>query len=125
MQTIRFLSQEALLLALCAVGLAACGANQPVTYAGDLTPIAGTCDPAGRAVLIKRGQYVAFTPRQGVLILNGKIGPGGQVAATAQTPGADRKPYQVKFAATLAGDAITGAYTTPRCRYAVKLSLSP
>jgi hypothetical protein len=125
MQAIRFLSQTLSVLAASAVILAACGGDQAVTYAGDLTPMAGSCDPPGRAVLIKRGAYVSFTPTQGVLILNGQIGPDGHLTASADTSGADRQPYHLKLDAAVAGPAIAGTYVTPRCRYAVKLVQSP
>ena len=100
--------------------LAACG-GQPVTYTGGLVPIAGTCDPAGSAVLTTRGHYVQFTPRQGVLILPGQADPGGVVTAALDTPGADRKPYHLAFHGKLAGDDIAGEYVTPRCRYRANL----
>jgi hypothetical protein len=125
MHPYRFLSQTTPALSAAALVLAACGANQAVTFAGDLTPVAGACDAPGRAVMIKRGQYVEFTPRQGVLILNGQIDPGGHVIASAQTPGADRKLYTLKLDAALSGPIIAGTYVTPRCRYAVTLSQSP
>jgi hypothetical protein len=119
----RIKSQAAAVMLLAA--LAGCSANQPVTYAGDLTPTAGTCDPPARAVLIRRGHYVQFTPRQGVLILDGQVAPGGRISAEADRPGADGKPYRLLLQAALAGPAITGSYVTPRCRYAVKLAESP
>ena len=112
------LISQATILAL----LAACAADAPVTYAGTLTPQSGACDPTSRAVLIKRGRDLQFTPSQGVLILSGQVTPSGGIAAALSTPGADHKPYQLKLAATLAGDTITGAYLTPRCRYKVQLA---
>ena len=125
MHKIRFLSQVIIVLTLTLPVLAACGGNEPVTYAGDLTPVSGVCEPPGRAVLVKRGKYVDFTPSQGVLILHGQIAPDGQVAAGAQTLSADRKPYHLTLAARLDGPNIGGTYVTPRCRYAVKLSAAP
>ena len=121
MRTPRLISQTLLPVLL----LAACAANAPVTYAGKITPQSGTCDPPGRAVLIKRGRDLEFTPTQGVLILAGQITPSGDITAVFAGPGADHKPYLLKLTATLAGQAIDGTYVTPRCRYAVHLARSP
>ena len=104
--------------------LAACAADAPVSYAGNLTPQSGACDPASRAVLVKRGRDLEFTPSQGVLILSGQVTPSGDLAAALSTPGADHKPYLLKLSATLSGDTITGTYVTPRCRYKVLLTKS-
>ena len=125
MHSIRFLSQVTFSLGIVLPIMTACSDSQPVTFAGDLTPLAGVCEPAGRAVLVKRGKYVDFTPSQGVLILHGQIAPDGQVKAQAQTVSADRKPYPLTLAAKRDGSEIGGTYVTPRCRYAVKLSESP
>jgi hypothetical protein len=121
MHKLRFLSQAV----APALLLAACAADAPVTYAGDLVPQAGTCDPPVRASLIKRGRDVDFTPSQGVLILTGQIAPSGAITAHLQTQGADHKPYALKLTANLSGTTITGDYITPRCRYAVRLTPSP
>ncbi len=121
MQALGFLSQT-----LCmATILAACSGSAPVTYAGDLTPQSGACDPPSRAILVRRGPDLQFTPAQGVLILDGQITPAGELTASLSTPGADHKPYLLKLTAILAGQTITGSYVTPRCRYAVHLAQSP
>lgn len=104
--------------------LAGCAGEERVTYAGDLTPKSGTCDPPGRAMLSRHGRYVQFTPRQGVLILDGQVTPDGQVTASLDTPGADPKPYHLSLTAQLTANTVTGTYTTPRCRYAVSLGVS-
>jgi hypothetical protein len=110
------------LAALAAVsGLVGCGAEQ-ASFAGDLTPIAGACDAASRALLVKRGRYLQFAPREGVLVLDGAVGADGKLAATLKTQGADRKPYALSFTATLAGREISGEFVTPRCRYSVHLN---
>ncbi len=123
MHTERLLSQSVLVLVTLA--LFGCSADAPVTYAGDLTPTAGTCDPPGRAVLIRRGHYIQFTPRQGVLILDGQVSPAGQIAAETTAPGADRKPYCLALSATLSGQTVSGTYVTPRCRYTVEMRAAP
>jgi hypothetical protein len=105
--------------------LSGCAGDDRFTYAGDLTPTSGSCEPPGRAMLIRHGRYVQFTPRQGVLILDGQIAPDGQVTASLDTQGADRKPYHLILRAQLAANQVTGTYITPRCRYAVSLSISP
>ncbi len=121
MQPIRLLSYALGRAAVFIPVLAACSADQPATFAGQMLPQAGDCDPASRAVLIKRGAYIQFTPEQGVLILNGQIGPAGDLTATLDTPGADRKPYHLRLTGTLSGHTITANYVTPRCRYTLKL----
>jgi hypothetical protein len=104
--------------------VSACAGEERITYAGDLTPSSGTCDPPGRAALIRHGRYIQFTPRQGVLILDGQVAPDGKVTASLDTPGADRKPYHLTFDARLTSSTINGTYITPSCRYTVSLSLS-
>ncbi len=120
MHSMRFLSQ-----AILALAPAACAADAPTTYAGDLTPQAGACDPPSRAILVRRGANLQFTPTQGVLILSGQIAPSGQVLASLASQGADHKPYLLKLTAKLDGRTIVGTYATPRCRYAVHLNQSP
>jgi hypothetical protein len=121
MRTARLISQTT----LCALFLANCATRAAITYAGDLTPQSGTCDPPARAILVTRGRDLQFTPTQGVLILPGQITPSGHIEAALQTQGADRKPYLLKLTATLTGQAISGTYVTPRCRYAVHLTQAP
>jgi len=120
MRLVRNSSYDLLVGLLTLSTMAGC-AVQPTTYSGDLTPVAGTCDPPARAVLVKRGQYVQFTPREGVLILDGKIAPDGATTASLDSPGANGKPYHLSLAATLTPSGISGVYVTPRCRYRVDL----
>jgi hypothetical protein len=117
-------SQAALIPLLMLLILAGCAGEQTATYAGDLTPTSGTCDPPGRAMLVRHGRYVQFTPRQGVLILDGQASAAGQVTASLTMPGADRKPYHLALSAQLTATAVNGTYTTPSCRYAVSLTVS-
>jgi hypothetical protein len=101
--------------------LTACGANQPISFAGQIVPQAGVCDAAAPAVLTRRGHYVQFAPQEGTLVLSGQIAPDGAVRASLDTPGADRKPYHLFFEGTLTGKSLAGRYVTPRCRYTVTL----
>jgi hypothetical protein len=120
MRAKRFFSSRLPLFAAATLLLQAC-ADQPITFAGTLTPQAGTCDAASRAVLVKRGQYIQFAPRQGVLVLTGRITQDGRASAGLDTVGADRKPYHLSFGATLAGQTMEGEFITPRCRYTATL----
>ncbi len=125
MPVISFLSYQghsarsAVMVAAVAALSGCSGSSQ--TYAGKLEPEAGVCDAANRATLHRQGAIVQFTPQDGVLTLDGTVASSGQVAAFQQTVGMDRKPYRLSFTGQIAGDAITGSYVTPRCRYRVTL----
>jgi hypothetical protein len=92
-------------------------------YAGELRPVAGTCDPASQAVLTLRGTAIVFAPAAGTILLHGEVA-GQQAAAQLTLSDANKHPYRLAFQATLAGNDIIGTYSTPRCRYAVKLHLT-
>jgi hypothetical protein len=113
---------------LAAMGLtlaaftAGCGANRPDHFAGPLQPLSGTCDPPGRGALVLNGSHVLFTPREGIVTLDGALAPDGSITASATSTGMDHTPYRQTFAGNLAGDRVTGTLTTPRCRYSVDLA---
>ncbi len=114
--------RQSLLLTL---PLAACAGDPLITYTGTLTPTAGTCDATNRATLQRHGANLQFTPQDGVLVLDGTVSPAGAINASTTSTSMDRKPYHLTFTGQVAGNAITGAYVTPRCRYAVKLTAAP
>jgi hypothetical protein len=96
-------------LCLALAPLATCSTMaHSANYAGELRPVAGTCDPASQAVLTLRGTAIVFAPAAAQLTLSD----------------ANKHPYRLAFQATLAGNDIIGTYSTPRCRYAVKLHLT-
>jgi hypothetical protein len=66
--------------------------------------------------------HVLFTPREGIISLDGVLAADGSIRASATTTGMDRAPYRQTFVGTLTGDRITGTYATPRCRYVANLS---
>ena len=102
--------------------LAACTGIQPTTiYAGPQQPIAGTCDPAGRATLTRRGNAIVLAPAEGTLALQGSA-QGANIAAQLTAPGMDHVPYTLAFTGQLEGQNINGTLTTSRCRYALTLS---
>ena len=110
---------------LLAIPVAACTGIQPTTiYAGPQRPIAGTCDPAGHATLSRRGSAVVLAPAEGTLVLQGSI-QGNAIAAQLILRGMDHVPYTLTFAGQLDGKNINGTLTTPRCRYALDLKLTP
>jgi hypothetical protein len=104
---------------------AACAAGPPDHFAGLLQPQAGTCDPPSRAELNLNNSRVLFTPREGIISLEGALAADGTIRATAVSNGMDRTPYGQTFIGSLTGEKVTGSYTTPRCRYAVTLSAAP
>ena len=114
--------------ALC-LGFAAlaacCAAVPPDHFAGVLQPQAGTCDPPSRAALILSDSHVLFTPREGIISLDGTLAADGTIRAAAVSNGMDRTPYRQTFIGSLIGAKVTGSYTTPRCRYVVTLTAAP
>jgi hypothetical protein len=110
------------LFLLALLPLAACAAATQ-NYAGDVRPIAGTCDPASQAVLTIRNRSIIFAPASGTTLLRGeRSGQSTNASLTLTDP--NKHPYQLTFQGTLEGDTITGTYTTPRCRYAAALRLT-
>jgi hypothetical protein len=110
----------ALLLAALS-GASACSGTPTVTYTGEVRPLAGVCEPTQHGILTITGSAVQFGPSQGVTILKGRLGAGGTLTAASDAPGMDRKPYHLSLTSTVQGDAVTGTYVTPRCRYSVNL----
>jgi hypothetical protein len=101
--------------------LGACASLAGTTiYAGPVTPIAGVCDPPAQGLLTQRAQAIVFSANSGSLVLQGRR-TGDVLAASLTLVGADKKPYDLTFAGSIAGKAITGIYKTPRCRYRVAL----
>jgi hypothetical protein len=97
-------------------------------YAGVVDTEEGVCSPASggtssQGSLQIRGDEVLFAPDGGVLILRGHVDGAGHLIASATTPGADHKPYQMLFEGDLRGDQVAGRYATPRCRATVRLHL--
>jgi len=111
-------------LCLALVPLVACStlANS-ANYAGQLRPVAGTCDPASQAVLTLRQKKIVFAPAAGTILLRGEL-IGQRAAAELTLPDANKHPYKLSFQGILAGKDINGTYATPRCRYAVTLHLT-
>jgi hypothetical protein len=105
-----------------AVGIIGCAANRPGRFSGVLQPAAGTCDPAGSAFLTLDDTRIHFTPREGVITLDGTLVADGTIHADAISNGMDHAPYHQSFIGRLVGDQINGTYTTPRCNYTVTLS---
>jgi hypothetical protein len=104
---------------------ASCAEGPPHEYSGKLTPIAGTCDPPGRAILTRTDNQIQFVPRDGVVILPGTIGASGQIEAALALRGTDRAASKLQFIGQLRGPRVAGTYTTPRCQYSVDLSAVP
>jgi hypothetical protein len=109
------------LLILALILLAGCAAATR-NYAGDVRPIAGTCDPASQAVLTIRDKAIIFAPASGTIFLRGALaGQSANADLTLTDP--NKHPYHLTFQGVLEGRSISGTYTTPRCRYAATLHL--
>ncbi len=107
------------------LALQACALEQQdIVFAGPVTPLAGTCDPATRGTLTLRHRAVQFAPSSGVLVLAGTVASDGSLAASLKQSGIDKASYQLQLQARLTGETVVGEYRTPRCRYAVRLSKS-
>jgi len=101
--------------------LAACAMMADTSnYAGQMRPLAGTCDPASQAVLSLRNNTIIFAPASGTIFLRGAL-TGATANAQLTLTDPDKHPYQLTFRAVLDGKTMSGTYVTPRCRYAVTL----
>ena len=115
-------------LALASISLsfaafaAGCAASRMDHFAGLLVPEAGTCDPPSRAELTLNGSRVLFTPREGIISLEGVIAADGAIRAGAMSNGMDHAPYRQAFVGNLTGRLVIGTFTTPRCRYIANLT---
>ncbi len=106
---------------LALVPLAACSTT--ANYAGELRPVAGTCDPASQAVLTLRKSAIVFAPAAGTVLLRGEL-VGQSVVADLTLDDPNKHPYRLAFQGTLSASNIIGIYSTPRCKYAVTLHLT-
>jgi hypothetical protein len=111
------------LLLLLPLLAAACSADT-LNYAGTIRPLAGTCDPIAQAVLTRRDTTILFAPAAGTLILRGQLTGEKTLAADLTLTDPNKQPYHLTFQGKLDGKRVDGTYTTPRCRYAVNLSLT-
>jgi len=102
--------------------LGSCAAGPPSRYAGTLTPISGTCDQPGRAILTRTEHHVQFVPYDGVIILPGVISQAGEIRAALAARGTATPLVPLLFSGQVRGNRITGTYSTPRCRYAADLA---
>jgi hypothetical protein len=98
-------------LALAAL-LAACAA--PAHQQGRWVGQVGAPCPGTALLSTRRGEAV-FVRDDGAQVLRGTVTPDGQVSASIQTPGADKKGFTQTFTGTIRGDAATGTYASPRC----------
>ena len=112
-----------------AVLAAGCGAPGDGRYVGRLVGEAPQPCPDGTAVLLLRGDEARFIPNEGVVVLDGKVGPDGAVAAAAERAGArserggaPRAPFRMVFQGRLENGRVTGTYGTPLCRGHVELA---
>jgi len=112
------------IICLLLLPLAHCAAGLPARFTGPLTPRAGVCDAAGRAVLTLHDDFVAFAPQEGTLILSGKLQADGTISAHWSPANG---PAHAAMGWTLTArvsppSTINGTYVTPRCTYTVYLT---
>jgi hypothetical protein len=103
----------------------ACACSAPtLNYAGTLRPVAGTCDAQSQAVLTRRDTTILFAPAAGTLTLHGRLNDQKTLAAVLTLQDPNKQPYRLVFQGRLDGNHVSGTYVTPRCHYAVDLSLT-
>ncbi len=99
-----------------------CAGGPPVRFVGTISPLSGSCDPPGRAVLTRTPGHVQFVPFDGVIILQGSISQAGTIDASLAVRGTGTAPRRLQFNGQLQRTRISGTYITPRCRYLVELA---
>ena len=110
-------------LTLVLLYLAGCGLRTHAErrWIGDLTSIA---DPAAcpntRGVLTMRDSMVSFAPDEGVWVLTGPAG-ASTIDISRSRVTSDRKTYKTDLQARWTDAEIEGTYTTPQCKYQVRL----
>jgi hypothetical protein len=111
---------------LAALALASCSAASPKPsgrWVGPVTPTTtGKTCVATRGMMQITAPSVIFAPDDGTWILNGSIEPDGAILADRTQIGANKEPYETSLTAHWTPEAVTGEYTTPRCKYAVRLT---
>jgi hypothetical protein len=103
--------------------LAGCGMplSHETRYVGTATPEAA-CGAASPATLTTAKGRFTLAPDDGTLLLSGDVGADGALLATLTTPGADRKPFVMRFNGRMNAQTVQGRYVTPRCAFAVSLT---
>ncbi len=110
-----------------AVLLSSCGTPgaEQLRYTGAVSPQAApggaTCGEASSGTLTTSKGHFTFTPTDGVLTLGGEVGGDGSLDATLALPGADKKPYPLRFIGRMTDAGVIGQYITPRCSFTVNL----
>lgn len=108
-----------LLLAACSSTTTAADGRWFGTATPD--PARPGCAASRPSLIVIRGAAL-FTPDEGTVTLQGKIGPDGSLTAERTGIGANKQPYISQFTAKPSESGWTGTYTTPRCAFAVVLS---
>lgn len=73
------------------------------------------------ATLVVRGLRFNFAPTDGALIIAGDVATSGKLTGSLARAGIDGRPFTMTFDAEIANAEVKGTYTTPRCRFEVKL----
>lgn len=79
------------------------------------------CTASRASLTVTRGTAL-FTPDEGTLTLQGKVGPDGSLVAERPGTGANKQPYTSRLSVRSSEGGWVGTYTTPRCAFAVVLS---
>ena len=91
-------------------------------WTGTLHTLQGVCPDRNNSTLLIDRTHVSFTPADGVLVLQGRVGRDpAHLHAQLSLPGVDHKPVPMVFEGHPEGAAIVGLYGTPGCRASIRL----
>jgi hypothetical protein len=110
------------LLCGVAVEIGACGggagsAAHQIRYVGAL-PACGLPE----ATLVRQADRFAFTPGDGVLVIDGVISADGRFSGKLNTQAPDKPPFLLTVQGHIEEEQVTLEYNTPRCHAAATLS---
>jgi len=99
-----------------ALGLVGCGGGG-MSRAAHQTRYVGALPGCGlpEATLVRQADQFAFTPGDGVLVINGAVAADGRFSGTLNTQAPDKPPFLLIVRGQIGPEQATLDYTTPRC----------
>jgi hypothetical protein len=89
---------------------------------GSVTPqTPGPGCSATTGMLTLDGKVFQFEPDEGVLVIQGSVGPDGALHGRGEQSGSDHKPFVTTFDGKLTGKTVQGTLKDPRCTSQVAL----